>query len=145
MLGAMSYVPKDHNCLCPYLHASDVDALIAFLRVTFDAKQLSRMEGPDGRIAHAEVKIGDSIVMMGMPPPDKGMPAQVHCYVEDVDATYKRALAAGGVSVREPQDMFYGDRIAGVADPWKNQWFIATHKRDVSEEEMERIVKSMKP
>jgi PhnB protein len=134
----MSYVPQGHNCVCPYVHASDVGKLIEFLESTFEATKLFEMAGPDGRIAHAEVRIDDSIVMMGSPPPGKAMPAQIHCYVKDVDATYKRALGAGAKSVREPQDMFYGDRIAGVADPWGNQWFMATHVHDASPEELER-------
>jgi PhnB protein len=141
----MSYVPKDHNCVCPYVHASDVGALIAFLRETLGAVELLRLPGPDGKIAHAEVKVADSIIMMGMPPPEQMMRAQIHCYVEDVDAAYARGLAAGAKSIREPQDMFYGDRIAGIADVWGNQWFLATHKREVSNEEMERVAKGMKP
>ena len=96
-----SWLPKDHNCVCPYVHASDVGALIEFLKTTFGAVELFRMAGPDGRVAHAEVKIADSIVMMGSPPPGKAMPAQIHCYVEDVDAVHRRALAAGAKSVRE--------------------------------------------
>lgn len=137
----MSYVPKDHNCVCPYLHAADVGKLIEFVKSTFGAIELSRMAGPDGRVAHAEVKIDDSIVMMGSPPAGSEMPAQVHCYVRDVDAAYQRALAAGGKSVRHPQDMFYGDRIAGVSDPWGNQWFMATHLREVSPAELEQGAK----
>lgn len=126
-----TYVPKGHNCVCPYVHASDVAQLIDFLKITFGAAEILRMAGPDGRIAHAEAKIEDSIVMMGSPPPGKAMPAQVHCYVPDVDAAYARAIGAGAKSVREPQDMPYGDRIAGVVDAWGNQWFMATHLREV--------------
>lgn len=137
----MSYLPQGHNCVCPYVHATDVDKLIEFLKSTFGAVEIFKMAGPDGRIAHAEVKIDDSIVMMGCPPAGFEMPAQVHCYVPDVDAAYRRALAAGAKSVREPQDMFYGDRTAGVSDPWGNQWFMATRVREVSPGELERGAK----
>lgn len=93
----------------------------------------------DGTIMHAEVRIGDSVVMMG----ESGgeftpMPASIHLYVEDTDATYKRALRAGATSLREPADQFYGDRSAGVKDLAGNHWWIATHKEDVSPEELEK-------
>lgn len=92
-----------------------------------------------GAIMHAEVRIGDSRVMMGEPPCGiQPIPACLHLYVEDTDAVYRRALAAGATSVREPADQFYGDRNAGVKDPSGNSWWITTHVEDVSPEEMER-------
>lgn len=97
------------------------------------------MTQPDGRIVHTEVRIGDSVIMMGEPGGDaKEMPGNIHLYVTDVDTTYRRALQAGGVSLREPEDQFYGDRSAGVRDPTGNVWWIATHKEGVPPEEMKR-------
>jgi PhnB protein len=123
--------------VCPYLTVSKVPQLIEFLRHTFRAEQVLAMPGPTpGSISHAELRIGDSIVMMGESP--HPMPAQVHCYVEDVDATYERALAAGATSLRPPTDMFYGDRVSMVKDELGNIWAIATHKEDVSDAEMQR-------
>ena len=88
---------------------------------------------------HAEVKIGDSIIMMGEPTAEcKPMPAMIHLYVPDADATYRRALAAGAKSVREPADQFYGNRSGGVEDACGNQWWMATRKEEVSPEEMGR-------
>jgi PhnB protein len=88
---------------------------------------------------HAEVRIGDSVVMMGEPADESSlMPGMIHLYVDDVDTTYQRALQAGATSLREPEDQFYGDRSAGVRDAFGNVWWIATHKEDVSPEEMKR-------
>ena len=97
------------------------------------------MPRPDGTIMHAEVRIGDSLVMMGEPMGD-GQPlfGSLYLYVHDVDAVYKRALQAGATSTSEPADQFYGDRSAGIKDPVGNQWWIATHKEDLPPEEIAR-------
>jgi PhnB protein len=121
------------------LVVQDVAALIAFLQQAFDAREMVRMRSPDGSIMHAEVRIGDSVVMMGgagenNPP----MPAMLHLYLEDADDAYRRALEAGATSLREPEDQFYGDRTAGVQDDFGNQWWLATHIEDVTAEEMQR-------
>ncbi len=97
------------------------------------------METPDGRVSHAEVRIGDSIVMMGEPTErTETQPAHLYVYVNDTDETYDRALKAGAVSLMEPKDQFYGDRNAGVKDAFGNVWWIATHVEDVPPEEMRR-------
>ncbi len=93
---------------------------------------------------HAEMTIGDSRIMLGQPAPGQETHAMIHLYLPDTDATYKRALAAGATSVREPADQFYGDRSAGVRDEFGNQWYIATHIEDVSPEEMDRRMAKMK-
>jgi uncharacterized glyoxalase superfamily protein PhnB len=93
---------------------------------------------------HAEMKLGDSKIMLGQPEPGKETNAMIHLYMPDTDASYKRALAAGATSVREPADQFYGDRSAGVRDQFGNQWYIATHVEDVSEEEMGRRMAKLK-
>jgi uncharacterized glyoxalase superfamily protein PhnB len=123
---------------------SDATKLIDFLKQAFDAQLLFKMDGPGGRIMHAEMTIGDSRIMLGQPAPGQETQAMIHLYVPDTDATYKRALAAGGTSVREPADQFYGDRSGGVRDMFGNQWHIATHVEDVTPEEMDRRMAAMK-
>ena len=133
------YIPDGFHTVTPYLTCTNVAKVIDFLKRTFDAKEIERMSGPDGRIMHAEVPVGDSILMMGEPGGEwKPMPCALYLYVTDCDAAFKRALAAGGTSVVEPADQFYGDRHGGVKDVAGNLWWIATHKEDVSPEEMKR-------
>ncbi len=131
-------IPKGFHSVTPYLTVPGVAKLLDFLKQAFGAKEvMPPMSRPDGGIAHAEVKIGDSIVMMGEPMGEfKAMPATIYLYVEDTDAVYQRALKAGASSVQEPANQFYGDRNAGVRDPSGNLWYIATHKEDVPPEEM---------
>jgi len=136
-------VPAGYATVTPYLCVADAAKLIEFLKQAFDAQLLFKMDGPGGRIMHAEMTIGDSRIMLGQPEPGKETHAMIHLYLPDTDAVYKRALTAGGTSVREPADQFYGDRSAGVRDQFGNQWFIATHIEDVSEEEMKRRMAKM--
>ena len=132
-------VPERYHSVTPYLVVQGVPKLLEFLKQTFNSTELERVPRPDGTISHAEVRIGDSVVMMGEAnAQSKPMPAMLYVYVEDVDAVYKRALQAGAKPVRELKDEFYGDRAGGVADPVGNQWWIATHKEDVSPEELRR-------
>lgn len=132
-------IPEGYHTVTPYLVVADVAAEIAFLAAAFGAREKHRMPGPDGSVMHAEVMIGDSPVMLGQArdeyPP---RPATTYLYVEDVDATYRRALEAGATSLMEPADQFYGDRNGGVEDPQGNQWWIATHVEDVPPDELER-------
>ena len=136
---AVKPVPEGYHSVTPYLIVGGAAKVIDFVKETFDAKEIMRMPGPNGTIGHAEVKIGDSILMMSdggeMYPP---MPCSLYVYVADVDATYKRALKAGATSVKEPADQFYGDRSASVKDSSGNLWGIGTHIEDVSPEELER-------
>jgi uncharacterized glyoxalase superfamily protein PhnB len=139
MKVAVNPIPEDYHSVTPYLKVRDASGLIDFLRQAFDAEERDRMERPDGKIMHAEVRIGDSVVMLGdVAEGEAPMPTTLNLYVEDVDATYRRALAAGATSVREPADQFYGDRSGGVQDPFGNQWWISTHVEDVSPEEVRR-------
>lgn len=130
-------IPEGYHTVTPYLVVEGAANLIDFLKQAFAAEEILRMALPDGTISHAEVRIGDSIVMMaeaqGEYPP---MPTMLHLYVEDMDTVYQRALQAGATSVREPENQFYGDRTGGVQDSSGNQWFITTHIEDVSPEEM---------
>lgn len=132
------WLPEGHNVVSPYVHAMDVKQLIAFLEATFGAVEVLRLAMPDGEVVHAEVRVGDSTIMMGHPSEERRMRAQVHVYVEDCDAAYARAVAFGATSMRSPQEMFYGDRVASVKDAWGNEWFMSTHVEDVSAEEMQK-------
>ncbi|TAK50654.1 MAG: VOC family protein [Bacteroidetes bacterium] len=135
----VNHQPDEYNTVTPYLIVPGVATIIDFLKQAFDAVELERMEMPDGSIAHAEVRIGDSVIMFGEPRGDfKPMPTMLYIYVPDTDETYRRALNAGAKSVMEPADQFYGDRNAGVQDLSGNMWWIATHVEDVSPEEMQR-------
>ena len=136
-------IPQGYHSVTPYLAVQGVPKLMTFLKQAFGAEERERMMAPDGRVSHAEVKIGDSIVMMGEPTGDsKSMPGMIYLYLEDTDAAYKRALDAGATSLRAPSDMFYGDRNAAVTDPVGNQWWIATRVEDVPREEMQRRIKA---
>ena len=137
-------IPDGFHTVTPYLTVEGVPKLIDFLKQAFGAQEVARMARPDGGVIHAEVKIGDSIVMMGEPMGDwKAKPCSLYLYVEDVDGVYQRALQAGGTSVREPSDQFYGDRTGGVIDPCGNYWGIATHVEDVPPEEMKKRFAAM--
>lgn len=134
-------IPEGYHTVTPYLTVPGLARTIGFLKQAFEAQVRGIMARPDGGIGHAEVTIGDSIVMMGEPDP-KGpyapRPCNLFMYVPDVDAVYARAIQAGGKSLRKPKDEFYGDRSGGVEDPSGNYWWIGTHIEDVSREEMER-------
>lgn len=136
---ANNHKPKNHNAVSPYLIVSDAQSTLDFLTTVFDAEVLDQFKDKEGRLAHAEVRIDDSIIMMGQASGDyPPMPCMVHIYVPDVDETYQRALAQGATSVREPRDEFYGDRSGGVKDAQGFQWWMATHKEDLSSEELQK-------
>jgi len=128
----VSPVPKGYHTVTPYLVVQDAPALINFMRQAFAAEETFRTIGSAGGV-HAEVRLGDSMLMIGGGGPGltwqgKPMPTSLHLYVEDTDAVYQRALEAGATSVEQPTDQFYGDHEAGVKDPAGNYWWIATHK-----------------
>jgi PhnB protein len=132
-------VPDGYHTVTPYLIVPGADKLIDFLKQAFDAKEIQRMAQPDGTVMHAELRIGDSIIMMGDAAGEsQQMPGSLHLYMNDTDAIYKRALRAGATSIMEPADQFYGDRMAGVKDAFGNTWWIATHIEDVSPEGMKK-------
>jgi PhnB protein len=145
MAGNVKPIPDGFHTITPYLTIPGVPKLIEFLKQAFDAKEIERMQRPDGTVQHAEVKIGDSILMMGEPQGQwTARPGALYVYVGDVDSTYRRALQAGATSLSEPADMFYGDRNAGVQDPSGNTWWIAKHIEDVSPEELQRRAAALK-
>jgi PhnB protein len=138
-------IPDGYPRVIPYLSVDGADAAIDFYTKVFGAKERVRMPGPGGKIGHAELEIGDSVVMladsfpdMGAPTPKQlgGTPVTVMVYVEDVDATFERALAAGATAERKVEDQFYGDRAGQFADPFGHKWFVATHVEDVPPDEM---------
>jgi len=135
-------VPEGHHTVCSYLVVPGVAKLIEFAKQAFGAKEVYVSRRSDGSVMHAEIKIGDSILMMGESAEGKHFPGMLHLYMEDVDAVYRRAMEAGAKSLREPADQPYGDRSGGVEDAFGNQWWISTHVEDVSSEELERRMKA---
>ncbi len=136
---AVKTIPDGYHSVTPHITVQGASKLLDFLKQAFDAKENYRMAQPDGTVMHAEVRIGDSIVMAGEARGQaKAMPSSLYLYVADVDAVYRRALQAGATTTMEPADQFWGDRTACVKDPAGNQWMIATHKEDVSPEEIRR-------
>lgn len=136
-------VPEGYHSVNTYLIVDGALELIEFMKRTFNAQGEETVRGPDGRIAHAELRIGDSVVMVADSTAKyPAVASQVYVYLEDVDKAYLRALDAGGSSVQEPTTQFYGDRNAGVEDPTGNFWWIATRVEEVSQEELERRMKA---
>jgi PhnB protein len=139
-------VPEGYHTVTPYLVVDNAKGLMEFLKNAFDANIRAVMDRDDGRVMHAEVSIGDSIIMIS--DTMEGMQAQtamLYLYLDDVDSVFQKALQAKGTSVREPKDEFYGDRSGAVRDEWGNMWWIATHVEDVDPKEMEeRAAQAMK-
>jgi PhnB protein len=140
-------VPEGYHTLTPYLAVDDASAAIDFYQRAFGAKERVRMHGPDGMIAHAELEIGDSKVMLADPfpqastrPPKElgGTSVGVFVYVENVDEVFQQAVDAGATPTMEPDDQFWGDRFGSVTDPFGHSWQISTHVEDVPPEEMEK-------
>ena len=125
-------LPEGYHSVNPYINVADVGRLIEFLAAVFGATEHGQRElTPDNRVGHAEVCIGDSIVMISQA--SETMPARpcvLFVYTDDVVATYQAALSAGAVSIIEPTDQPWGDRVSGFNDPWNNRWWVATHLRE---------------
>jgi uncharacterized glyoxalase superfamily protein PhnB len=134
-----SPIPQGFHTVTAYLVVPDAAKVMDFMQCAFGATERYKMQGPDGAVAHDEMQVGDSVVMVGQSPDQtRTTHSMLYLYVPDVDSVYQKAVAAGGISVREPVDQFYGDRSGAVKDPGGNEWWIATHKEDVSSEEMKR-------
>jgi PhnB protein len=142
---AVNPIPEGYHTLQIYLAVEDAAKAIDFYGKAFGAEETIRMPGPDGKVAHAELQIGDSKLMLSdpfphsdvRPPAERGGPtASIFMYVDDVDATFEQAQRAGATVVSELEDMFWGDRFGTVADPFGHVWAMATHKEDLSEEEI---------
>ena len=142
---AVKPIPEGYHSLQIYLAVEDASKAIDFYKEAFGAEETIRMPGPDGKVAHAELQIGDSKLMLSDPfphsnvrPPSErgGATASIFMYVDDVDATFEQAQRAGATVVSELEDMFWGDRFGTLVDPFGHVWSMATHKEDLSEEEM---------
>jgi len=140
-------IPEGYHTVTPYLAVDDAAEAIEYYKKAFGAKERSRMEAPDGSIGHAELEIGDSLVMLSDPFPQAttrtpkelgGTTATVFLYVDDVDAVVKRAVDAGATVTMEVADQFWGDRFGAITDPFGHSWSIATHVEDVPPDEMAR-------
>lgn len=136
-------IPAGYTTITPYLLAQEADKLIDYLKAAFNAEVKSKSEF-EGRLMHAELKIGNSMLMAGGANQQwPAMPCMLYVYVPNVDEVYANAIKAGGKSLREPTNEFYGDRSCGVLDPFGNQWWIATHVEDVAPEEIARRQKEL--
>ena len=135
----VSPIPPGFHSVTPYLMVADVTGYLDFLRKAFDVQVTRQYEGPDNTIAHVEVRLADSIIMIcdGLAR-HKLMPAALYFYVTNVDTVHKQALDAGATSICEPRNEFHGDRVGAVEDGWGNIWWLATHVEDVSDEERTR-------
>jgi PhnB protein len=144
-------IPEGYHTVTPYLAVDDAAEAIEYYTKAFGAKERARMETPDGKIGHAELEIGDSLVMLSDPFPQAstrspkelgGTSVSVFMYVEDVDAVVKQAVDAGAKVTMEVADQFWGDRFGSVMDPFGHLWSIATHVEDVPPEEMAERAKA---
>ena len=150
----VSPIPKDYSTVCPYLAIRGAAKAIDFYRSIFGAKERMRMGGPEGRIGHAEIQIGNTVVMLAdeypdidflAPPARGGTTVTLHLYVKDCDATVERAVAAGAKVRQPPKDQFYGDRNATIEDPFGHVWHVSTRRENVSKKEMaKRAAAAMK-
>ena len=132
-------IPDGFHTITPFMLLDDVRATLDFLDKAFGAEVRACLTLPDGTVKHAQVKIGDSMIMFGTASPEfPAMKSFLHLYVEDMDAMHKSAVAAGATSLQDPNTEFYGDRSGGVMDAAGNVWWFATHVEDVSHEEIER-------
>jgi PhnB protein len=133
---AVKPIPDGYHTVTPFLSVKDIAKTIDFLKAALGAEEVMRMPGPDGKVMHAEVTIGNSRLMLGVPMQTEPTSSSFYVYINDVDAMYKRATGAGAKSVMPPTDQFWGDRMASVTDSFGNTWSLATHKEDPSPEEM---------
>ena len=148
---AVKPIPEGYHSVTPYLAIRNASAALDFYQKAFGAQEMFRMPSPDGKIGHAEIKIGDSMIMLADEHADMdffgpetrgGVTANIMLYVEDVDAQFKRALDAGAKEIRPLKDEFYGDRVAMLRDPFGHRWTLHTRIEDVSVDEMRRRMQS---
>lgn len=151
-MAAVKPIPEGYPRVTPYLAVAGAAAAIDFYTSVLDAKEQMRMPGPGDTIGHAEIQIGDSMIMLSDEAPEMdhrgpkalgGSPVSIMVYVEDVDDTFARALAAGATEKQPLENKFYGDRSGTFEDPWGHMWHVASHIEDVSEEEMGKRVAEM--
>jgi PhnB protein len=147
MAGKVNAIPPGYHSITPYLVLNEASRAIEFYKQAFGAKEVNRMAGPGGKIGHAELKIGDSMVMLSDEMPGSGnrspqslggSPVSMFMYVENVDSVFNQAVKAGAKADMPPQDMFWGDRFGKLTDPFGHSWALATHIEDVAPQEMEK-------
>jgi uncharacterized glyoxalase superfamily protein PhnB len=152
MSATVQAIPEGMHSVTPHLVCSDAAAAIEFYKKAFGAVETARMPGPNGKLMHAAVRIGDSTVMLVDEFPDwgsvgplalKGTPVTLHLYVPDVDVSFPKAVAAGATVKMPLADMFWGDRYGQITDPFGHIWSMATHKRDMTPEQMAEEMKNM--
>ena len=152
MTAKVRAIPDGYHAITPYLVVNGAGKAIDFYKTVFGAREKFRMDGPGGRIAHAEIEIGDSVIMLADENPQHGAlspatvggtPVSIMLYVEDVDRVAETLTKAGAKTLRPVQDMFYGDRSGGFEDPFGHRWHVSTHIEDVSPEEIERRMRTM--
>jgi len=145
-------IPEGMRTVTPHLICAGAAEAIEFYQKAFGAVELSRMPGSDGKVMHASIRIGDSIIMLNDEIPDwgtfgpkslKGSPVTIHLYVENADAVFEQAVRAGAKATMPLDDMFWGDRYGKLEDPFGHQWSVGTHVRDVSPEEMQKAMEQM--
>lgn len=145
-------IPDGYNSVTPYLIIQDAAQAINYYQTAFAAKLRLRLDMPNGKVGHAELIIGDSVIMIAeqcpeydshAPQPGANLPVKIHLFVQDVDSTVARAIEAGATLQRPVQDHFYGDRSGTIIDPFGHSWYIATHVEDMSNEEMQRRMKEV--
>ena len=152
MANKVKPIPDGYHSVTPYLIVDDGARALDFYKRAFGAKELMRMPAPGGKVGHAEIKIGDSVIMLADEAPEMdarsakhygGSPVSLMVYVEDVDKLFPQAVGAGAKEVRPVTDQFYGDRSGTVKDPFGHSWHLSTHKEDVSPEEMKKRMDAM--
>jgi len=142
---AVKPIPEGYHTFTPYFVVEGASNFIDFVKKAFGGQEIYRFPAPGGKVGHAEMRVGDSVLMLADTTAEFSPSKMVsYLYVPDVDATYKKALAAGARSQREPANQFYGDRVGTVTDRWGNTWSIGTHVEDVPPDEMERRMKAQK-
>lgn len=151
-MSTVKSIPAGHRTVTPYLAIKNAAKALEFYKRAFGATETYRLMMPDGRLGHAEIRLGDSMIMLSDEFPEYGgkapetlggSPVSIHLYVEDVDAFFKRALAAGSKERKPVMDQFYGDRSGQLEDPFGHLWWVATHKEDIALEEMQKRVQAM--
>ena len=150
-MNEIEKIPKDYHSITPALIVKNGDEAIEFYNNGFGVEDRSRMKGPDGRVAHAELKLGDSVFMLSDEYPEMkclspktigGSPVSMYVYVDDVDSIFNKAISAGAKVLDPVKDQFWGDRHGRLEDPFGHLWSIATHKKDLSEEEMKKAAEA---
>ena len=150
-MNQIEKIPKDYHSITPVLIVKNGDEAIEFYKKGFGVQQRSRMKGPDGRVAHAGLKLGDSVFMLSDEYPEMdchspktigGSPVSMYVYVDDVDSFFDKAISAGAKVLDPIKDQFWGDRHGRLEDPFGHLWSIATHKKDLSEDEMKKAAEA---